>query len=174
MASQFVEHLLLFTVRSADSELWLPVSEKIGEAAVLAVSKHGVQAAFSVFRPLLDVGRVNLGDELKFGTGPDPDSMRQRIIRLVCRETLRIAEMAAHADLYAVSGDKIEEMYRCWVSDPQYESHIRPIRRFCQLLLIFWSINRKRAAKNWTPRDKTLSVPLLLTEEDQAKLSFLL
>ena len=174
VASQLVEELLLFTVRSGADELWQPVSEKIGEIAVLAVTKHGVKSAFQVFCPLLDVGRVNLGDELKFGTGPDPDSKRQRIIRLVCIETLRIADTAAHTDMYAVSGDKIEEIFQCWVNDPQYASHIRSIQRFCQLLLIFWSNNRKRASKKWTPRIKSLSEPLLLTEEDRVKLVFLL
>lgn len=174
MASKLVEQLLLFTVRSKDAELWLPVSKKIGEVAALAVSKNGVPAGFLVLRALLDMGRINLGDELKFGTGPDPDNVRQRIIRLVCLETLQIADIAAHSDMYAVSGDKIEELFRCWVNDPQYESQIRSIQRFCQLLLIYWSNNRKRAAKKWTPREKALSEPLLITEEDQTKLAFLL
>lgn len=174
LASQMVEQLLLFTVRSENPEFWKPVSEKIGEVAVLAVVKHDVATAFPVFRPLMDVGRVNLGDELKFGTGPDPDNKRQRIIRLVCLETLKIADMAAHMDLASVAGDKIEEMYQSWANDPQYESQIRSIQRFCQLLLIYWTNNRKRASKKWTPRAKNLSEPLLLTEEDRTKLIFLL
>jgi hypothetical protein len=174
VASQLVEQLLFFAIRSGDPELWSLVSEKIGEVAALAVSKYGVSVSFSVFRPLLDVARINLGDELKFGTGPDPDNIRQHIIRRICNETLKIADMAAHTDISSVSGDKIEEMYRTWVKDPQFEPHIRSIQRFCQLLLIYWSNNRKRAAKRWTPREKSLSEPLLLTEQDQTKLSFLL
>lgn len=174
VASELVEQLLLFTVRAGSAELWSPVTERISEVAALTVAKHGVSVGFPVFRPMLDVGRVNLGDELKFGTGPDPDSMRQRIIRLVCAEAIWIADMAAHSDFSKVAGDKIEEMYQSWIKDPRYEPHIRPIQRFCQLLLIYWSNNRKRAAKRWTPREKCLSEPLLLTEEDQAKLTFLL
>lgn len=174
LASQLVEQLLLFTVRAENPAFWSPVSEKIGEVAALAVSTHGIKEGLPVFRPLLDVGRVNLGDELKFGTGPDTDSNRQRIIRLICGEVLKIAAMAAHRDMLSVAGDKIEEIYRNWVSDPQYETQIRSIQRFCQLLLIFWSNNRKRAAQKWTPREKALSEPLLLTEEDRIKLAFLL
>lgn len=171
---QLTEQLLLFADGTGNPQVWASVAGAVGEVAALAVTKAGVPDAFSVFRPLLDVGRVNLADELKFGTGPDPDSMRQKIIRLVCGETLRIADMAAHAGLMAGAGDKLEEMYRTWVADPQYETQIRSIQRFCQLLLIFWTHNRKRAAKNWSPREKSLSEPLLLTEEDQAKLTFLL
>ena len=174
VASQLVEHLLLFAGRYDSPELWSLFSEKIGEVASLAVSKYGVSTSFSVFRPLLDVARINLGDELKFGTGPDPNNRRQHIIRLICSETLKIADMAAHSDISSVSGDKIEEMFCVWVKAPQYEPHIRSIQRFCQLLLVFWSHNRKRASRRWTPREKCLSEPLLLTDADQAKLSFLL
>ena len=81
--------------------------------------------------------------------------------------------MAAHKDFSAVAGDKIEEMYHSWLSDPEYESQKRSIERFCQLLLIFWSQNRKRAARKWTPRDEKLATPLL-SEAERQKLSFLL
>jgi hypothetical protein len=173
VASELVEQLLLFTIRTGDAKLWSPVTERISEVAALAVAKHGVMGAFPVFRPMLDVARVNLGDELKFGTGPDSDSMRQRIIRLVCAETIWIADMAAHSDFGTVAGDKIEEMYQSWIKDPRYEPHIRSIQRFCQLLLIYWANNRKRAARKWTPREKNLSDLLLLKDEDHAKLVFL-
>ena len=173
-ASLLVEELLAFAARTKEPENWAPVVEKVGEVAALAVTKHGIAAGFPVFRPLLDLGRLQLNDELKFGTGPDPENPRQRIIRLVCLATLRIADMAAHGDMGAVAGDKIEEMYRTWAADPRFEPHARSIQRFCQLLLIFWANNRKRAAKKWAPREKMLSEPLLLSEEDRGKLSFLL
>ena len=172
-ASVWVEQLLLWTIRSEDKAFWRPVMRRITEVAGLAVSRHGVAASFSVFRPLLDVGRVQLADELKFGSGPDEASSRQKILRMVCNEALRIAEMAAHKDFSAVAGDKVEEMYHSWLSDPEYESQARSIERFCQLLLIYWSQNRKRAARKWTPRDERLATPLL-TEEERQKLSFLL
>lgn len=173
-ASLLVEELLAFAARTKAPENWAPVVEKVGEVAALAVTKHGIAAAFPVFRPLLDLGRLQLNDELKFGTGPDPENPRQRIIRLVCLATLRIADMAAHGDMGAVAGDKIEEMFRTWAADPRFEPHARSIQRFCQLLLIFWANNRKRAAKKWAPREKMLAEPLLLSEEDRGKLSFLL
>jgi hypothetical protein len=173
-ASILVEQLLTFAVRGNEPELWPPVTDKIGEVAALAVTRHGVVAGLPVFRPLLDVGRIQLNDELKFGTGPDTDNPRQRIIRLVCLAALKIADVAAHGDMTAAAGDKIEEMYRTWMSDPRFEPHARSIQRFCQLLLIFWSNNRKRAARKWAPREKALSEPLLLSEEDRQKLSFLL
>ncbi len=174
MVSQLMEELLLFVVRADQPEFWPLTAEMMGEVAILSVAKHGVQAGFPVFRPLLDIGRVNLNDELKFGTGHDPASPRQRIIRHVCAQTLKIMDVAAHGDMVSVAGDKIEEVYRSWINDPQYEPHIRSIQRFCQLLLIFWANNRKRAAKKWTPREQALSEPLLLTEEEREKLSFLL
>ena len=153
-ASLLVEELLAFAARTKEPENWAPVVEKVGEVAALAVTRHGIAVGFPVFRPLLDLGRVQLNDELKFGTGPDPENPRQRIIRLVCLATLRIADMAAHGDMGAVAGDKIEEMYRAWAADPHFEPHVRSIQRFCQLLLIFWANNRQRAAKKWSPREK--------------------
>ena len=173
-ASILVEQLLALNGHINDPELWLLLTEKIGEVAALAVTRHGVASGFPVFRPLLDVGRVQLNDELKFGTGPDPDNLRQRVIRLVCLTALKIADVAAHGDMTAAAGDKIEEMYGTWANDPRFEPHVRSIQRFCQLLLIFWANNRKRAAKKWAPREKALSEPLLLSEEDREKLSFLL
>ena len=173
-ASLLVEELLAFAARTKAPENWAPAVEKIGEVAALTVTKHGVVDGFPVFRPLLDLGRLQLNDELKFGTGPDPENPRQRIIRLVCLATLRIADIGAHGDMGAVAGDKIEEMYRTWAADPRFEPQARSIQRFCQLLLIFWANNRKRAAKKWAPREKMLSEPLLLSEEDRGKLTFLL
>ncbi len=173
MASEWVEQLLLLTIRTENGSYWRQVTQRIGEVASLAVTKHDIQASLPIFRPLLDVGRVNLSDELKFGSGPDPASLRQRIIRLVCDETLKIVDMAARTDISAVAGDKIEEVYHSWINDPAYESQSNSIRRFCQLLLIYWSMNRKRAARKWTPREKKLSEPLL-TDEERAKLTFLL
>lgn len=174
MAPQLVEHLLLFVFRTGDLELWRPVIFRIGEVATLAVSRHGIRESFSTFRPLLDVGRVALSDELKMSGGPDSDNQRQLIIRLVCDQALRIADLAAHSDFSAVTADKLEEIYRKWVDDPEYESHTKSIRRFCQLLLMYWAHNRKRAAKKWSPREKDLSEPLLLTDADRSKLVFLL
>ena len=173
LASQWVEQLLLMTIRLEDRTYWRPVTQKITEAASLAVVRHGVAASFDVIRPLLDVGRVNLADELKFGSGPDDSSLRQLIIRLACNAAIHVANMAAHADFSAVTGDKLEEMYHSWLRDPNYESQARSIERFCQLLLIFWSLNRKRAARKWTPREEKLSASLFSDEERQ-KLSFLL
>ena len=173
-ASLLVEELLAFAARTKEPENWAPVVEKVGEVSALAVTKHGIAVGFPVFRPLMDLGRIQLNDELKFGTGPDPENPRQRIIRLVCLATLRIADMAAHGDMGAVAGDKIEEMYRTWAADPRFEPQARSIQRFCQLLLIFWANNRKRAAKKWAPREKMLAEPLLLSEEDREKLTFLL
>lgn len=173
MASEWVAQLLLLTIRTENPICFRPVVQRIGEVAGLAVIKHSLQDSFPVFRPLLDVGRVNLTDELKFGSGPDPASLRQRIIRLICDEMLKISDMASRAEVMAVAGDKIEQAYQCWIKDPAYESQLTSIERFCQLLLIYWSMNRKRAARKWTPRDTRLSDPIL-TDEDRAKLTFLL
>jgi hypothetical protein len=173
LASQWVEQLLLLTIRIDDRTYWRPVAQKITEVASLAVSRYGVAASFSVIRPLLDVGRVNLADELKFGSGPDDSSLRQLIIRLACNAAIHVADMASHADFSAVTGDKLEEMYHSWLRDPSYESQARSIERFCQLLLIFWSLNRKRAARKWTPREEKLSASLF-SDEEREKLSFLL
>ena len=173
-ASLLVEELLAFAARTKNPEVWAPVVEKVGEVSALAVTKHGIAVGFPVFRPLMDLGRIQLNDELKIGTGPDPENPRQRIIRLVCLATLQIADVAAHGDMGAVVGDKIEEMYRTWAADPHFEPQVRSIQRFCQLLLIFWANNRKRAAKKWAPREKMLAEALLLSEEDREKLTFLL
>ncbi len=173
LASQWVEQLLLMTIRLEEKAYWRPVAQRITEVASLATVKHGVAASFSVIRPLMDVGRVNLGDELKFGTGPDESSMRQLIIRLACNAAVHVADMASKADFAAVTGDKLEEMFHSWLRDPSYESQARSIERFCQLLLIFWSLNRKRAARKWTPRAEKLSASLF-SDADRGKLSFLL
>jgi hypothetical protein len=173
LASQWVEQLLLMTIRLEERAYWRPVTQRIIEVASLAVVRHGVAASFTVIRPLLDVGRVNLADELKFGTGPDDSSLRQLIIRLSCNAAIHVADMASQADFAAVTGDKLEEMYHSWLRDPSYESQTRSIERFCQLLLIFWSLNRKRAARKWTPREEKLSASLF-SDEERAKLSFLL
>ena len=174
LSAELVEQLLLFALKLEDRMFWLQVARTVGEVAALAATRNGVRDGFSVMRPLLDVGRVMLGDELKFASGPDPESTRQLIIRLVCEQALRVASLAARNDITAVTGDKLEEMYKSWMETPDYEPHFRSIRRFCQLLLIIWTHKHKRAARKWTPRARELSEPLLITEEEQGKLTFLL
>ena len=174
VSAAMVEQLLLFAIKLEDKAFWPPAAQTIGEVAGFAITRNGVAEGFSVLRPLLDVGRVMLGDELKFGTGTDTDSLRQLIIRLICEQTLRVCNLAARNDITAVTGDKLEEMYINWMGTLEYEPHIRSIRRFCQLLLIIWSHKHRRAAKKWAPRETELAEPLLLSGEDQAKLAFLL
>ena len=173
LTAEWVSQLLQMTIRTENSACWRASVRTAGEVSALAVSKHGVERSFPVFRPLLDIGRVALNDELKFGTGPDLSSLRQLTLRLVCAEAVKIAEMSAHGDFAAVAGDKVEEMYQCWSKDPDAEPNLRSIRRFCQLLLVVWSNKRKKTSKKWTPRDKKLA-EALMTEEDRGKLTFLL
>lgn len=173
MASDWVEQLLLLLIRSESGFAWRPVVRVIGEVSRVAVSKHDFSQAFPVFRPLLDIARVNLADEIKLGNGPDPESSRQENLRLFCGETLRIAEIAARNDVTAVAGDRIEEMFQAWIVDPDYEAQFRSIQRFCQLMLIYWTVHRRKSSRKWAPREPQLTEPVL-SETDRQKLSFLL
>ena len=173
MASDWVEQLLLLWVRGESTDAWRSVVQSIGEVSRVAVRNHEFKQAFPMFRPLTDLARVTLADELKFGSGPDPDSSRQKILRLVCEETLRICDMSARNDISSVAGDRIEEMFQYWTADPAYESQFRSIQRFCQLMLIYWSLNRRKASRKWEPREPKLTESVL-SEEDREKLSFLL
>ena len=174
LAVQLMEQLLLFALQSDNRDFWPPIVQTSGEAAALTVARHGARDGFFAVRPLLDVGRVMLGDELKLGSSEEPSNLRQLILYLVCDQAIRIANLAARRDMGAVAGDKIEEMYGKWMGMPDQEQHRRSVCRFFQVLLIIWSHKFRRAAKRWTPRENELSEPLLLSEEDQAKLTFLL
>lgn len=174
LAVELMEHLFLFALQSSNKLFWPIVIRFAGDAATDAIIRQGARDGFFMARPLLDVGRVMLGDELKFGSGAEPDSMRQMVIRLICLQVLRMANLASRGDMLAVAGDKIEEMYKSWILLPGYEPHRRSICRFFQMLLIVWAHRFRRAAKKWVPRERELSEPLLLTEEDQVKLVFLL
>ena len=174
LAVQLMEQLLLWALQADNRSFWPSVIRSAGEAAAFAATRHGVTGGFFLVRPLLDVGRVSLSDELKFGAGEEPDSLRQLLVRLICVQVLRIANLAARGDIMAVAGDKIEELYKAWVGLPESEPHRRSICRFCQMLLIVWAQHFRRAAKKWAPRETELAEPLLLSGEDQAKLAFLL
>jgi len=174
MARMLVESLLQFAAAYEKQDIWFLALDAVSQVGALSVQKYGVVDGFPVVLPLLEQGRILLLDELKFADGPDSDSLRQAVIRRICRQGLHVAEIAARADVTTNAGDMIVLLHQSWKSTPMMDSYEKSIKKFCQLLLLYWANNRKRTARRWEPQDAEMRVPLLFTEEEHAKLTFLI
>lgn len=173
-APALVDGLIRLGLSMDKQETWKICLEGIFQVAGLAVQRHGMKEGFFMILPVAELGRRLLVEELKFGDGPDEDSLRQFVVRTICAGTLQSAEIAARSDVTTSAGDMVVELFQAWLGDPAMETYEKSIKKFCQLILLYWANNRKRTARQWEPRDERLRIPILFTDEEQAKLTFML
>lgn len=173
-APALVDGLIKLGLSLNKPEQWKICLEGMFQVACLAVQRHGMKDGFIMIFPVAELGRRLLIEELKFGDGPDGDSLRQYVVRAICAGTLQSAEIAARNNVTSSAGDMIVELYQAWTADPAMAAYEKSIKKFCQFVLLYWANNRKRTARYWEPRDERLRVPILFTDEEQTKLTFII
>lgn len=169
LGSAILEYTLKLTQAYGVLKEWELAVTGVGQVARLALLRHGVKVAFPQIRPILTAGRELLAMELKFGSVETPDSFRQRALYSIVRECLSLAEFAAKQDMVSTAGDAIADFYHCWLMDT--ETSRKAIKRFCQLLLVYWPQVSKVAKK--VAVNSEIAEPVMLREADIQKLSFL-
>ncbi|MEN6413228.1 MAG: hypothetical protein ABFC84_10810 [Veillonellales bacterium] len=153
----------------ADIPVWNRAIKMVGQVSALAATRHGIVEAFSMLFPLLDSGRKLLTAELKFGQYGDGFRLQQLFI--VLRETIMLAELKARQSMTISVGEVIAEIYHCWVIYPQANCSQKAIKKYCQLLLLFWQRIRQREAKRSIPLlAPELVEPVLLSKQDRKQL----
>ncbi len=171
LAVRIIETMPSLIASSQSLEYWTLVVNGAGQTAKLAVSHHGLKNAFPVVFPLLEMGRRYLVAELKFGEYAD--GFRQRVLYKILKECLMLITFIARQDMTITPGDVIAEVYQLWLTHPLMTANPKSAKKFCQLLLLFWGRIRRRQAKRYTPANKELFDPELISEKEKKLLEFL-
>lgn len=159
---------VLFTLASIndDSRRWARTISIAGRVAKLAISRHGIAMAFMAFYPMLEMGRKLLWSELRFIQCID--ECRQEMLFAIVRESLLIISFASKQDLVGSSGQTIVDLYKCWVENPAMAGKQKSIKKYCQLLLLFWLKDKRKVRKN-LPHNNDLTEPMLFSDSERQR-----
>lgn len=167
MAGLIIEFLFSIVQGTGVNKQWVKVVAIGGRVAKLAIYRHGFSNAFRVVHPIVEVGRNLLWAELKYVEYID-ELHQQQLFQMV-RECLMILNYAAKQNLMGSTGENIVELFSSWVACPEYRGHRKSIKKYCQLLLLFWLKNKKQA-KKYLPRNVEFIEPLLFSELEKQRL----
>jgi len=171
LAARICQFTLQLVLNQSVLRNWEIAINGAGQVVRMSVVKHGINIAFANMLALLVTGRSLLFLELKIGSAENPDTFRQQALYYVVRECLALAEFIARQDMASSAGDIIGAFYCLWLQlDP--EAGRKSVKRFCQLLLIYWQ-QTSRHAKGYIP-DDDLAQPVLFSESEIQRLGFLL
>ena len=167
MAGLILEFLFSAVERPGLYKQWIKVVAVAGRVAKLAVHRRGLIGAFRVVHPIVEVGRRFLRAELKFVEYID-ELHQQQLFRVV-RECLTILNYAAKQNIMGSTGEIITDLFTRWLTSPECSGHHKSIKKYCQLLLLFWLKNKKQA-KRYMPRNVEIIEPMLFSELEKQRL----
>lgn len=149
------------------SRCWTKVIAIAGRVAKLGVYRHGLVGAFNVMYPLLELGRKLLGTELKFIE--IVDEIRQQLLFRVVRESLIILTYAARQNLIGSTGETIVDVFTCWTGRPELMVNQKSVKKYCQLLFLFW-LKNKHQGKKYMPCNAEFIEPILFSSIERQRL----
>lgn len=151
-------------------EFFCRIVYEVSQSGILAVNHQELADAFKVIRPLFDLGRKLMVDELKFGVEGNY-SFRRQAMFLVVKECLVIIDYLNRKDLLKNSPDVIFEFCSLWQTDESARFTGKSAGKFCNLLLLQWARVKEKQAKK-TLKCQALLAAELLSEQEIAKLGF--
>lgn len=163
-----LQFILEIAEKGDDLTLWRKAVNSVAQVVSLSSSRRGVIESFLVLLPILDTGRRLLADELKFGEFSD--GFRRQRLFVIIKESVLVAELHARQQMTSNPGEVITEIYEHWASLPQTIGIQKSIKRYCQLLLLYWQNTRKRQARRGMSIDKRLTEPMLVSDKDRKRL----
>lgn len=148
-------------------ELYLRIIAIAGRVAKLAIHRHGLVPSFAILHPLLEYGRKLLWEELNFIEWADEN--RQQLLFRVVRENLILLTYAARQNLLGSTGESIVDIFKCWIGYSEVIIQPKSVKKYCQLLLLFW-LKNKRQAKKYMPCDAEFTEPILFSNREKQRL----
>lgn len=171
LAVKIIEIMPCLIDKGQNIRQWTLVVNNTGQVAKLAISHHGLKDAFPVVVPLLEMGRRYFMAELKFGEYAD--GFRRQVLFKILKECLMLITFVARQDMTVTPGDVVADIFQLWLIHPPAAANPKSIKKFCQLLLIFWTRTRRRQAKRYIPANRELIEPELISEDEKKRLEFL-
>jgi len=167
LAGLIIEFIFKVANHQKSNKQWIKVISLTGRVAKLAVYRHGIIVAFMVMFPILELGRKWLWTELRYVEYID-EFHHERLFRVV-KECLIILSYAARQDLFGSTGETIVDIFKCWISHPEIIVNEKSVKKYCQLLLLFWLKNKKHS-KRYMPCDTEFMEPMLFSSFERQRL----
>jgi hypothetical protein len=171
MGSLIIEQMLLFASKCQKVDIFKAAVHKTGYIIRLSINQHGIKTAFSLLYYLLEMGRKLFVAELKFGE--HSDGYRKEALLQILKEIIALLTYAARQDIIYTTGDMIAEVYKCWVDFVKKDDNVfvntKSVKKFCQLLLLFWLSTKRHPQKNM-PADNGFIEPMLISEKERRQL----
>jgi hypothetical protein len=169
IASLTLSLMLQLAAKQHKQEVWALATKSTGQVAKLASAHHGnLTSVFQVIYPLLEAGRKLLIIEIRFGEYTD--ELNRQALFMVLEECLAIVTFLARQDMTTTTGEVISDIYKHWSNSPCLRGNPKSVKKFCQLLLLFWVKIRRRQAKRGMPINQDLTEPMLIVEKDRLRL----
>ena len=167
MAGVLVEFLFkIASVQKTDKQ-WNKVVDIAGRVAKLAVSRRGLMDSFMVLHPMLEIGKDLLWAQLQCVEAVDVS--RQQLLYKVIRECLIVLTYAARQDLLGSTGESIISIYEHWRSRPECISNQKTLKKYCQLLLLFWLKNKRKSKREMAGVANFID-PILFSNRERQRL----
>lgn len=168
MAAELIDFLFTVAEKRSDEPLWLLVISAAAQTARLAVSQHGLEEGFTALYPLLDAGRRLLAAELKFRH--TTDGLRQKALFVIIKECVMLATLIARKELTSSPAEIIARIYACWADYPGVRGNPKSLKKFCQILLLYWLKTKQRKSRQEIPGPFDFSEPALITQSERDRL----
>ena len=159
--------------KQEDLLLWTLALSATGQISAQGIQQRGIAKAFSVLYPILETGRILLGNELRFGGDGYADSYRQQALLVVVNESLILMNLAARRSLISTVDEMIAEARGSWLNYPQACYTRKQAKKYCQLLYFYWRQTQGKSGYGGKETETELIVPLRLTEQERKRLKFL-
>ncbi|MHC1745868.1 MAG: hypothetical protein AB9895_01870 [Negativicutes bacterium] len=159
--------------KQEDLLLWTLALSAAGQISAQGIQQRGIAKAFSVLYPILETGRILLGNELKFGGDGYADSYRQQALQVVVNESLILINLAARRSLISTVDEMIAEARGSWLNYPSAYYTRKQAKKYCQLLYFYWRQTQGKSGYGGKETETELIVPLRLTEQERKRIKFL-
>ncbi|MBP1763339.1 MAG: hypothetical protein H6Q65_397 [Firmicutes bacterium] len=160
-------------VKKQNLPLWILAVSAAGQIPARIIQTRGITKAFPVLYPLLESGRILLGNELKFGGEGYGDSYRQQALLVIINETLILLNLGAQQDLISTPDEILAEVRNTWLNYSPACFTRKQAQRYCQLLYYYWRQTKCKPDRHSKNTERELLVPLRLSEQDRQRLKFL-
>lgn len=168
-----IQEMLLLAAKYQKNDILQTAVRKVGYVVRLSITQHGIKTAFGLLYYLLDMGRKTFVAELKFGE--HSDGYRKEALLQILQEIIALLTYAAKQDMIYTTGDMIAEIYKYWVDFLKNNDNVfvneKSVRKFCQLLLMFWLRTKRHPEKNM-PAEAAFTQPMLISEKERRQLGF--
>ncbi|QDR81015.1 hypothetical protein [Sporomusa termitida] len=147
---------------------WRQAVDSAGQAARLAVTQRSLAESFDIVYPLLEAGRRLLAAELN--SSLVNDIFRQHSLYILMRECMQLVDFVSRQNFTITAADIIDELYLNWIKCPANTGQQKSIRKFCQLLFLYY-IRIKRRQKCATAEGSSFYAPDTITLANRERLA---